>query len=259
MTKLLIVGLTSVILFGLSGTASWYFQHQKELEHQQAEKPASPGTKTAGPIGKLDHSSSKIDTHAGGESNKIAARPAFSAGADEFLKANADLRTRVAEVRESERLVNSRTQQLELIKKDIQGERTAIDDLQKQVKKELEAVQAALAELEKQKASVKNDQSKASKAAQDLKGLTTQLEKEELEKLKKMAPFYNSMSPEGAAKILKEFADTGRIETAAKVLLMMQGKQGSKVLDELKDPVLAAQLLDKLKSLRSPATAPDLR
>ena len=142
------------------------------------------------------------------------------------------------------------------------GHRTtvaAIDDLQKQVAKELEAVRAALADLERQSATIKSEESKNTKASEDLKGRTTAIDKEDNDNLKKMAPFYNSMSPESAAKILKQFADTGKIETAAKILMMMQGKQGSKVLDELKDPVLAAQLLEVSKKLRNPSAATDLR
>ena len=123
--------------------------------------------------------------------------------------------------------------------------------------KELEAVRAALADLERETATVKGEESKNSKASQELKNRTTTIDKEDNDSLKKMAPFYNSMSPESAAKILKQFADTGKIETAAKILMMMQGKQGSKVLDELKDQVLAAQLLDVLKRLRSPSATPD--
>ncbi len=259
MTKLLIVGLTSVILFGLSGTASWYFQHQKQLEHQEAERQANPTPKSTAPAGKLDRSNSKLDAYSGNESPLAVARPAYAEGADEYGKANSELRRRIDEVRENERLIASRNQQLELIKKDIQGERAAIDDLQKQVAKELEAVRAALADLERETATVKGEESKNSKASQELKNRTTAIDKEDNDSLKKMAPFYNSMSPESAAKILKQFADTGKIETAAKILMMMQGKQGSKVLDELKDPVLAAQLLEVSKKLRNPSAATDLR
>jgi chromosome segregation ATPase len=164
----------------------------------------------------------------------------------------------VTEVRETERQLTSRKQQLELIQHDIRGERTAIDELRKQVKQELEAVQAALVDLERQKAATKADEGKLSKASEALKGQETKLEKDDLDTLKRMAPIYNGMSAESVGKILKQYADTGKIDIAAKILLMMQGKQGSKVLEELKDPVLASQLLEKMKGLRNPAP-PEVR
>jgi flagellar motility protein MotE (MotC chaperone) len=253
MKKLLIVGLTSVLLFGLSGTASWYFQHQKQLEQQQAEHHEAAPHKAASTPPKPNHPPSD-EGHPVGESSRVAARPVYTAKTDEFEKLNSEMRTRMTEVRETERQLASRKQQLDLIQHDIRGERTAIDELRTQVKKELEAVQAALADLDRRKAAMKADQGKLSKASQDLKGQETKIEKDDLDNLKKMAPIYNSMSPENVAKILKQYSDTGKIDIAAKVLLMMQGKQGSKVLDELKDPVLAAQLLEKVKGLRSPAT-----
>ena len=257
MKKLMIVGLTSVILFGLSGTASWYFQHQKQLEQQQAEHPeAGPHKLASAPL--KPNQPPSPEGHPGGESSRVAARPIYTAKTDEFEKLNSEMRNRMTEVRETERQLTSRKQQLDLIQQDIRGERTAIDELRQQVKKELEAVQVALADLDRQKSAMKADQGKLSKASEALKGQETRLEKDDLDTLKKMAPIYNSMSAESVGKILKQYADTGKIDIAAKILSMMQGKQGSKVLDELKDPVLAAQLLEKVKSLRSPST-PDPR
>jgi hypothetical protein len=256
-TKLLIVGLTSVILFGLSGAASWYFQHQKQLEQHQAEHAeAVPHKAGAAPLKPAQ--ARPGEDHPGGESGRVAARPVYTAKTDEFEKLNSDLRNRVTEVRETERQLTSRKQQLELIQHDIRGERTAIDELRKQVKQELEAVQAALVDLERQKAATKADEGKLSKASEVLKGQETKLEKDDLDTLKRMAPIYNGMSAESVGKILKQYADTGKIDIAAKILLMMQGKQGSKVLEELKDPVLASQLLEKMKGLRNPAP-PEVR
>ena len=205
MTKLLIVGLSSLILFGLSGTASWYFQHQKQLEQQQADHPPTPLQKATPASSKLDHSAPP-DGSQGGDSNRVAARPLYTAKTDEYEKLNTEVRNRMTEVRENERRIATRKQQLDLIQQDIRGERTAIDELRKQVKKELEAVQAALGDLERQKAAVKADQGKLSKSSQELKGQESKIEKDDLDNLKKMAPIYNSMSADSAAKILKQYA-----------------------------------------------------
>lgn len=257
MKKLLIVGLTSAVLFGVSGTASWYLQYQQQHEHPApSTKTLMTGTKSDTP-----HTSTTTGSHAD-EPMVPAVRPTDNPGADEIARLTAELRTRVAAARENERLTAARKKELELIQQDLHGERAAIDDLQKQVKKELESVHAALAEMEKQGASVKNDQGKVNKAAQDLESQSLRLQKEEQDNLKKMSLMYNNMPPESAAKIMRSLADTGKMDTAVKVLGMMQEKQAAKVLAELGDAGLAVQMLERLKGLRKPGASgagPDLR
>ena len=109
---------------------------------------------------------------------------------------------------------------------------------------------------------VKAEKGKVNQASQDLDGRSLQMQKDEQENLKKMSLMYNSMPAESAAKIMKSLADTGKMDTAVKVLGMMQEKQAAKVLAELGDATLAVQLLERLKGLRrpaTPATAPGMR
>ena len=60
------------------------------------------------------------------------------------------------------------------------------------------------------------------------------------------------------AKILQQMADTGKMDTAVKVLAAMKPAKASKVLSEMPDSSLAAQLLEKMKSLKpAPGTTPE--
>ena len=58
----------------------------------------------------------------------------------------------------------------------------------------------------------------------------TELEGDEKDNIKKMAGMYDSMPPEGAAKILQEMSDSGSMDTAVKLLAMMKERQAAKVL-----------------------------
>ncbi len=248
MNKLLIVGITSVILFGASGTASWWLQHHKEAEHTPTTTPSAKGLASSA---KLDLS--VLDRGKERESNesmKAAVRPPYNPGSEEISRLTAELRNRIANARENERVSAAQKKELELIQQDIRGERASIDDLRKQVKKELELVQAALAELERQHGTMKTEQGKLSKSAQELEGKSLALQKDEQENLKKMSMMYNSMPAESAAKIMRSLADNGKMDTAVKVLGMMQERQAAKVLAELGDATLAVQLLERLKGLR---------
>jgi flagellar motility protein MotE (MotC chaperone) len=174
-------------------------------------------------------------------------RPPYNAGAEEAARLTAELRTRLASAREKERQAAAREKRLELIQQDLRGERAAIDDLRKQVKKELDAVNKALAELERQRAAAPRRAEKSGAEAEARPALPA---KEQQDNLKKMGAMYSTMPPESAAKILRSLSDTGKMDTAAQLLALMQERQAAKVLTELNDPVLAAQLLERLKVLR---------
>ncbi len=108
----------------------------------------------------------------------------------------------------------------------------------------------AIQGVEKQRSNLDEERQKISRNTQEMEGRVLQLQKEEHDNLKKMSGMYNSMAPESAAKILQNLADTGKMDTAVKVLGLMQERQAAKVLAELTDAGLAAQLVEKLKGLR---------
>lgn len=79
----------------------------------------------------------------------------------------------------------------------------------------------------------------------------------ERKNIDKMAAMYDTMAPESAAKIVQQMADSGKLDTAVKILAQMKDRQAARVLAELTDVTLAAQLLDKLRLFKrtAPGTA----
>ena len=253
MNKLLLVGMTSLVLFGISGAASYLLQQQKQAAHPSEAPavkalPALSGREQAGP---------RSGGRESDEPLRAAVRPPYNPGTEEVARLTGELRSRLAAARAGEKQAEARRKQLELIQNDLRDERAAIDDLRKQVKKELEAVNAVLANLEQQRQSLKTDRGKTAQATKDLQARTLLLEKDEQENLKKMSLMYNTMPPESAARIMRSLADTGKMDTAVKVLGLMQERHAAKVLAELRDPTLAVQLLEKLKGLRRPVQRSD--
>jgi hypothetical protein len=59
--------------------------------------------------------------------------------------------------------------------------------------------------------------------------------------------------------MLKQMAESGRLETAAKILSLMKDRNSARVLAELSDPALAAQLLDKMRGIKAASTSPPPR
>jgi flagellar motility protein MotE (MotC chaperone) len=255
MKKLLIVGVTSLILFAVSASASYFWQQKQKHGHTESAEHVESAHKEPASHGKPSATST---SHSSSESvPRAAVRPAYNPGAEEIARMTNELRSRLAAVREREEQLNARKKQVELIQEDIRGERTALDELRTQVKSEMDALNEALQNVEKQRGTLEEERQKISKNTQEMESRVLQLQQEEQGNLKKMSGMYNSMSPESAAKILKNLADTGKMDTAVKVLGMMQERQAAKVLAELSDAGLAAQLVEKLKSLRRAPPSPD--
>jgi flagellar motility protein MotE (MotC chaperone) len=247
MKKLLVVGVTSLVLFVLSATASYFWQQkQKSGLGTDASVKDGSASKDAG-----KHSSSSLTSSSHDDSApRAAVRPPYNPGTEEIARMTSELRTRLATVREREEQLTARKKMVELIQDDIRGERSALDELRTQIKSELDALNEAVEGAEKQRSSLDEERQKISKNTQEMEARIVQLQKEEQDNLKKMSGMYNSMSPEVAAKILQNLADTGKMDTAVKVLGQMQERQAAKVLAELTDAGLAAQLVEKLKGLR---------
>jgi flagellar motility protein MotE (MotC chaperone) len=259
MKKLLMVGVTSLLLFGISAAASYFWQqkqksgHDGESEHAEAHKETAKG-KAKTDEGEKDHS----NHHSSSASPpRAASRPAYNPGTEEIARMTNELRTRLAAVREREEQLSAQKKQIDLIHEDIRGERSSLDELRTQIQSEMDALNEAIQGVEKQRGSLEEERQKIDKNAKEMEGRVMKLEKEEHENLKKMSGMYNSMTPESAAKILQNLADTGKMDTAVKILGTMQERQAAKVLTELTDQTLAAQLVEKLRGLRRTPANPE--
>lgn len=253
MMKLLLFGVTALVLFGASFGVSYFLQQGKPPPGDRAAAPeTAPGKETESSStgkGKLPPSS---------DPQRTAVRPPHTPGTDEAVQLAGSLRERLSAVREKEKKLADREKQLDLIMKDIRGERTVIDDLRKQVGAELKAVTEKMSAVERKQGEVQQQRQDMSKNVDEMQKRVLELEGVEKKNFDKMASMYDSMAPESAAKILQHLADSGKMDTAVKLLGQMKERNAAKVLAELSEPV-AAQLLERLRGLKrtgTPSTSP---
>lgn len=140
-------------------------------------------------------------------------------------------------VREREAKLERRAAQLELVVRDLQAQRESTDA----------ALQAVMNELKK----VSTETSKLDALAEDLKKKKVEFEAGEKKNIEKIAGMYDAMTPEAAAPILKQMADTGRLDMAAKILAQMKERNAARVLEAMGDPALALQVLEKVRDIRA--------
>ncbi len=63
---------------------------------------------------------------------------------------------------------------------------------------------------------------------------------------------FDSMDGEAAAPIIKQMADSGRMELAARILAQMKERNAARLLAELSDHALAVQLVERVRALKYP-------
>lgn len=145
----------------------------------------------------------------------------------------------LAEARAREEMLERKQARAELVLRDLQAEREAVDGL----------LRRATTDAGRAAADARDADARAAAAPKAADGTPAP----DPDSIKRMAAVYDNMSPEGAAKIMQEMADKGRMDTAARTLAQMQPRKASQVLAFM-EPALAAQLLDRIQTLKKPTT-----
>lgn len=211
----------ALLLFSVSAALSlWLNQSRQSPETREGEKAAKKGGKEFEP-----------PSEKGGKESKA---PGKAEGPHEPSSGGA-----MAAVREREDRLERRQAQIDLILRDLQSEREAVDALVRQVTSEAQAAAVRVGEAESKIA-----------AAPKAPAGPDPAERKNIEQL---ARLYDNMAPESAAPIIKQMADSGRMDTAVRILAQMRDRQAAQLLAALSDPSLAAQLTEKVRQLKRAA------
>lgn len=171
-----------------------------------------------------------------------------------------------------------RSRQLEWIQLDLRGEQMMLERLQKQLEEEnrvlidridrFERTQKRkddeLAKTQAQQPILSNNNGNAGKKedqpplpAGSPTRMTGEGDREEQARIRQVASIYESMAPDHAAKILTQMADSGNLDMAAQIISLIKDRHAARILAEMHDPSLGAQLLEKIKGLRQQGGADD--
>jgi flagellar motility protein MotE (MotC chaperone) len=163
----------------------------------------------------------------------------------------------LAALREREARAERRQAQVELVLRDLLAEREAYDALLRQANGELKQAAARTAEVAAAPPPVDAAKAKADAEAAEQKNVAAAAQR------------FDAMAPEAAAPILRQMADSGKMDLAVRILAQMKDRQAARVLGEFGDNTLAAQLFSRMVQLRpngtvapaagTPANLPPLR
>lgn len=137
-----------------------------------------------------------------------------------------------------------------------------VDQLIKDLKAERDALTAREEDLKQLAARLTTERSELDQVADSVKKMQAEIEKrlveikaDEIPNLKRLAKTYSSMSPAGAAAILREMEDNAVV----KILALMKDTENGPILEGMgrqspADATRAAALTEKLRLARVPAT-----
>jgi flagellar motility protein MotE (MotC chaperone) len=219
MKNLLILGLLALLLFSVSAALSLWLNQSKQTDtttekdkDKDKEKAVGKGPKESGDAPKPPGPKTEGPPPPGPESSALV-------------------------IRDRESKLALRAAQLDLVIRDLQSQRESTESALRQVMNELKNVSTETTRLDA--------------LAEDLRKKKVEFEAGEKKNIEKIAAMYDAMTPEAAAPILKQMADNGRLEMAAKILVQMKERNAARVLEAVGDPALALQILEKMRGIRA--------
>jgi len=246
MKRLLALVAIATLMFGGSAAVSWVLTRHQLASAEPVE--AAPAV----PTPDRDHGhqpAAALPRAASAPSSSAGLHPVQPPGAEETVQLAANLRNRLAEVKEKEARVDARQKHLDLVYRDIKEERTAIEELRKQITEEIKKAPKPSAVAEHQQTKVMTPASPNEKHAHGPEELLPppKPEKPDTDNMRIAAKILENEPPELTARLFEKLAATGKTATAVKLLADLPEKQAAKVLASMDDSRLAAELLERAR------------
>lgn len=252
MKKLIGIGVVGCVLFGVSAAGSWFLKQQQEKAHEAAD--AAAGTTPVKPKDIHPFMASEQHGKPSNGSLRPALRPPHNPDAEGVVQMASGLRNQMESMQNRERQLTVRQKNMEVIYQDLAKERQTITELQKQVNEEMKALKEKLSGLEQKAGEVEQQRATMVEQTKEMKKNMSEFESVEHNRIKQMASIYDTMDPESAAEILLHMVDSGKLDTAVKILASMRERQAARILAQVHDRAVAVDLLDRLKGLKKPAS-----
>jgi Cu/Ag efflux protein CusF len=238
-----------ILLFGLAAGGSWYLQSMQTKDKEadaptkvSDEKPAKPAHPAA-------------HKHASGESAKPIIRPTPAKDAEHLTQLASALQQQKDQLDTRAKELDLRAKQMNIVHDEIKKEQTKLNVMRKEIQIELLRVQAKLEELDKKLADGKSLQNNIESSKKELTRTKLEIDDREWVNLKAQVKPFEKMEAETAAAVIVDMADSGKLDTAVKMLSLMRDRQAAAVFAEIQkqDQKLPGQIFEKLLILKTPA------
>lgn len=265
MIKTFLYTLFGVCLFALGAVGAWYFtQMQLAAEAEKADEAvvAEDAGDAAGftlpPLPSFDVTPEPVvadATSTSPEEPLPTPVPSKPISAEEIFRFGVINRERMEKLKAREAALDEREKRMQLEYSDMEARHAEMEGLLAHVNDTLTAGESLLAQIKQQSTALKTERETLDKNREEFEKETGQTPEDKAANEKQAAGLIESMSPEIAADVLREFANDGRIDYALTMLQKMEERNAAKILDSLKDPTLLAELTSRLQKQRRTQTA----
>jgi len=240
MKNLIMAGIVGVILFAASASVSWYLMNQNKKAEDDAVAKVDPEAEAGVPP--IDNSKQKE------EKMPVALRPTTPLTQEAVLELSRSITRKERQLIEREKLAERTEQNIRLLFEDLKVERAQLTELAAKIESRLQQAQGSVVEM-KQENQVLTTQTQELAKLKQKNAKNTDNELDEIgQRVKTAKPWFEGLEDEQAANYLKEFANNGEMEFAARLLKSLQQRQASKILAAFNDPDFVQQILDALST-----------
>jgi flagellar motility protein MotE (MotC chaperone) len=139
---------------------------------------------------------------------------------------------------------------------DMKGEEKTLENLRIEIAAEMKLLLERMDDLERKAGEIDKKKTKISDHATEIKKTLFEIDSVEHKRIKQMAAVYDVMDATAAAELLQQMADSGKLDTAVKIISQMQERQAAKVLAQMQDRGTVVLMLEKLRVLKKSTPEP---
>ena len=245
MIRNFLVSMFAILLFTLGAAGAWFYMQMAEQQQQEEEV----ATQTEEQELEDALTQAKEDPVPPSPFDDRAMLRAVVRGpeldADEMYRLSTATAATRDQLREYEDRLQEHKLRIKAADADTKAAQREVEGALEQVRNLLDATESLLSETRQQLELLKQQKAEVEKKEKDLEKLQTEAGAGVAANMKTFAEYMASMPAGNVAETLKEMTNSGKMDFAIQLLRKMEPRNASKILSEIEDPQLVAELAQR--------------
>lgn len=237
MFKSFLISMFAILLFTLGGAAAWFYVQMVEEESPDEDSIVQPLQAVGGeadPVPRLDVLGN------GGVLPAVVRGPALDA--DEMFRLSTATKAKQQQLLEYDEQLREHKRRIKAADADTKTAQREVEGTLKEIRNLMDATESLLSETQQTIAELQKERIETQRKTDDLKKVEGEAGAGVKRDVKNFAEYLQSMPPEDAAQTIKEMTNDGKMDFAIQLLRNIEVRNVSKILAEIKDPALVAEL-----------------
>lgn len=176
--------------------------------------------------------------------------PSKPISAEEIFRFGVINRKRMEKLQEREKALDERERRMQLEYKDLEARQAEVEGLLAHINDTLTAGESLLSQINTKRLEMAEEKSALESQKEEHESKTGLSPEDQQANERQAAALIEAMNSETAADVIKEFANSGKMDFALALIEQMEERNGAKILDAINDPALLADMTSKLRERR---------